>query len=72
MFDGLAHGLPFVASEGVGITVDRNPDAFADGLTALAKEYDTYAKKVNNFKEKLKWDVVERQHASLYQQVRKQ
>lgn len=79
MFDGLAHGLPFVASdlpffnefssEGLGIIVKRKPNAFADGLRTLAKEYDAYAKKVNNFKEKLKWDVVARQHASLYQQV---
>jgi len=79
MFDGLAHGLPFVASdlpffsefssEGLGITVKRKPDAFADGLKALAEEYDAYAKKVNNFKEKLKWDVIAKQHASLYQQV---
>jgi glycosyltransferase involved in cell wall biosynthesis len=79
MFDGLAHGLPFVASdlpffsefssEGLGITVKRKPDAFADGFKALAVEYDAYAKKVNNFKQKLNWDVIARQHSSLYQQV---
>jgi glycosyltransferase involved in cell wall biosynthesis len=79
MFDGLSHGLPFVASDlpffrefslqGLGITVKRKSNAFADGLTALANEYDVYSKKVNNFKEKLRWDVVAMQHASLYQQV---
>jgi glycosyltransferase involved in cell wall biosynthesis len=79
MFDGLAHGLPFVASdlpffsefssEGLGITVKRKPHTFADGLKALSKDYDAYAKKVNNFKEKLKWDVIARQHVSLYQQI---
>jgi glycosyltransferase involved in cell wall biosynthesis len=79
MFDGLAHGLPFVAtdlhffkefsSEGLGITVKRKPDGFADGLETLAKDYDIYVKKVNSFREKLKWDVIARQHALLYEQV---
>jgi hypothetical protein len=48
MFDGLVHGLPFVAtdldffkefsSKGLGITVKRKPDAFANGLVTLGKE----------------------------------
>jgi len=79
MFDGLAHGLPFVAtdlpffkefsSEGLGITVERKPDGFVDGLVTLAKDYDVYVKKVNSFREKLKWDAIARQHALLYEQV---
>jgi hypothetical protein len=79
MFDGLAHGLPFVAtnlpffkefsSEGLGITVKRKPDGFIDGLVTLAKDYDVYVKKVNSFREKLKWDAIARQHAILYEQV---
>jgi glycosyltransferase involved in cell wall biosynthesis len=79
MFDGLAHGLPFVASDlpffnefssqGLGITVKRKPDAFADGLVTLAQEYDKYAKRVNNFKENLKWDMIAAQHVLLYQQA---
>jgi glycosyltransferase involved in cell wall biosynthesis len=79
MFDGLAHGLPFVAtdlpffkefsSEGLGITVKRKPDEFVDGLGTLAKDYDIYVKKVNSFREKLKWDVIARQHALLYEEV---
>jgi hypothetical protein len=42
MFDGLAHGKPFIASDlpffkeysslGLGIAVKRKPDAFANGL----------------------------------------
>lgn len=79
MFDGLAHGLPFVAtdlpffkefsSEGLGITVKRKPDGFVDGLVTLAKDYDVYLKKVNSFREKLEWDAIARQHALLYEQV---
>lgn len=79
MFDGLGHGLPFVASDlpffrefasnGLGVTVERRPDAFADGLRALAREYDSYTKRVNHFKEKLKWDEIAAQHALVYQRV---
>ena len=64
--------LPFFrefASKGLGITVKRRPDAFADGLRTLAKEYNTYTKRVSDFKEKLKWDEVSAQHALVYQRV---
>lgn len=79
MSDGLGHGLPFVASDlpffrefaskGLGVIVKRRPDAFADGLRALSREYDTFAKRVNHFKEKLRWNVIATQHALLYQRV---
>src|SRR5581483_4940237 len=79
MFDGLAHSLPFVASDlpffkefsskGLGITVKRKPEAFAEGLKNLSRKYDTYTRKVNDFKEKLKWDVIATQHALLYQRA---
>jgi glycosyltransferase involved in cell wall biosynthesis len=76
MFDGLAHGLPFVAtdlgffkefsSKGLGITVKRSPAAFANALRALDKYYEGYLQRVSSFKEKLKWDIVAEQHASIY------
>jgi glycosyltransferase involved in cell wall biosynthesis len=79
MFDGLAHGLPFVASDlgffrefsskGLGITVKREPAAFAHALKALDKNYEAYSERVCRFKGKLKWDVVAAQHASLYRLV---
>jgi glycosyltransferase involved in cell wall biosynthesis len=79
MFDGFAHGLPFVASDlgffrefsskGLGITVKRDPAAFADALKALDKDYETYLQRVDNFKEKLKWDRIAAQHASVYRRV---
>jgi glycosyltransferase involved in cell wall biosynthesis len=79
MFDGLVHGLPFVASDlpffrefaskGLGVAVKRRPDAFADGLSTLARDYETYSKTVNNFKAQLKWDEIAAQHALVYQRV---
>ncbi len=79
MFDGIAHGVPFVASDlpffkefssmGLGVTVKRKPDAFAEGLVMLDKEYKAYADRVNKFKEKLRWDVVAKRHLLLYNRV---
>ena len=79
MFDGLAHGLPFVASDlpffkefsskGLGITVKREPAAFANGLITLDKDYGAYLEEVNHFRENLKWDLIAIQHSELYERV---
>lgn len=79
MFDGLAHGLPFVASDlpffkefsskGLGITVKREPAAFANGLITLDKDYGAYLEEVNHFREKLKWNLIAIQHSELYERV---
>jgi glycosyltransferase involved in cell wall biosynthesis len=79
MFDGLAHGLPFIAadleffrefsSKGLGITVKRNPEAFSKALVTLNNNYEYYAKNVILFKEKLKWYNIARNHISLYNQL---
>jgi len=76
MFDALAHGLPFVAtdlkffrefaSQGLGITVKRNPHAFSSGIKKLDRNYFKYAETVDAFKQKLKWNFVARQHSQLY------
>ena len=76
MFDALAHGLPFVAtdlkffrefaSQGLGITVKRNPHAFSSGIKKLDRNYFKYAETVEAFKQKLKWNFVARQHSQLY------
>ena len=52
MFDALAHGIPFIASDlgffkefsnqGLGVTVKRNPEAFSNGLRRLDKDYSCY------------------------------
>ena len=76
MFDGLAHGLPFVASDleffrefsaqGLGITVRRNPIAFSKGLVDLTSNYTGFRESVDIFKKKLSWNAVAIQHANLY------
>jgi glycosyltransferase involved in cell wall biosynthesis len=76
MFDALAHGIPFLASDlgffkefsnqGLGLTVKRNPESFSNGLKRLDKGYSSYVRSINAFKQKLKWNFVASQHASLY------
>ena len=76
MFDALAHGLPFVSSDlgffrefsaqGLGIAVKRSAAGFSNGIKLLDKNYDTYKEKANNFKTRLLWDSVAKQHESLY------
>ena len=76
MFDALAHGLPFIATDlgffkefsakGLGITVKRSAGDFSNGIKLLDKNYDAYKEKVNNFKSRLLWESVAKQHESLY------
>jgi glycosyltransferase involved in cell wall biosynthesis len=76
MFDALAHGLPFIATDldffrefshqGLGITVKRKPAEFARGLELLDDNYSHYAKAVNKFKGKLKWSYVAKEHIKIY------
>ena len=77
MFDALAHGLPFIATnlgffkefaaQGLGITVKRDPHEFSNGIKNLDRNYSSYTESINSFKQKLKWDFVASQHASIYQ-----
>lgn len=80
MFDGLAHGLPFVAtdlpffkefsSKGLGIIVKRKPAAFAKALnTPLDRDFNIYLREINSFRKKLKWDLIAMQHVELYDRV---
>jgi glycosyltransferase involved in cell wall biosynthesis len=76
MFDALAHGLPFVASDldffkgfaeiGLGIATKRKPVSFAKAITKLGDTYDKYSKAVDNFKQQLKWEFVTKQHLDIY------
>jgi glycosyltransferase involved in cell wall biosynthesis len=76
MFDALAHGLPFIATDlgffrefaaqGLGITVKRNPHEFFKAIKKLDTNYFKYAESVNAFKQKLKWNFVALQHSKLY------
>jgi glycosyltransferase involved in cell wall biosynthesis len=79
MFDALAHGLPFVASDlgffkefarkGLGIAVRRNPFEFSEALKMLESDYPHYKKEVERFKSNLNWDSVAKQHVEIYTQV---
>jgi glycosyltransferase involved in cell wall biosynthesis len=79
MFDALAHGLPFVATDleffrefskqGLGITDKRDPLEFSKGLDILTRNYSKYVEAVNMFKQKLKWDSVAKQHYRLYNNI---
>ena len=76
MFDSLAHRLPFVASDldffkefaemGLGITTKRDPVSFAKAIHELGDSYDKYSKSVDNFKQKLRWEFVTKQHIDIY------
>jgi glycosyltransferase involved in cell wall biosynthesis len=79
MFDALAHGLPFVASDlgffkefakkGLGIVVRRNPFEFSEALKMLESDYPHYKKEVERFKSNLNWDSVAKQHVEIYTRV---
>ena len=76
MFDALAHGLPFIATDldffrefaakGLGITAKRNPHEFSKGIKKLDRNYFKYAESVDAFKHNLKWNFIARQHSQLY------
>jgi glycosyltransferase involved in cell wall biosynthesis len=79
MFDALAHGLPFVASDlgffkefarkGLGIAVKRKPFEFSEALKMLESDYPHYKKEVERFKNNLNWDSVAKQHIEIYLRV---
>jgi glycosyltransferase involved in cell wall biosynthesis len=79
MFDALAHGLPFIAtdleffkefaSHGLGIAVKRNPSDFSKALGILAENYDKYQQAVNKFKENIKWSNIAKEHSNLYNYI---
>ena len=79
MFDALAHGLPFVAtdleffeefsSQGLGITVRRNSSEFSKALVTLDQQYDSYKESVGLFRKQLGWDVIAREHAKIYSSI---
>ncbi len=79
MFDALAHGLPFIASDleffrefssmGLGITVKRNPKLFAESLVDLDENYSQYSTAVESFKNKIKWNHVANVHVQLYENI---
>ncbi|MFL6476660.1 MAG: glycosyltransferase family 4 protein [Nitrososphaera sp.] len=80
MFDALAHGLPFVASNldffkefeamGLGLTAKRNPSSFVNAIEIIGKNYDRYSQAVSNFTPKLRWEYVAKQHVEIYNRAK--
>jgi glycosyltransferase involved in cell wall biosynthesis len=79
MYDGLAHGLPFISSKldffkefssmGLGIMVNRNPDEFSQALLKLKVDYKQYKDAVMNFRKNLLWKDVGNKHILLYNSI---
>lgn len=76
MFDALAHGLPFVASDlrffkefadmGLGIACKRTTKSFERSLSTLALEYDEYKKRVEQFRSKLPWSNIANKYIEFF------
>jgi glycosyltransferase involved in cell wall biosynthesis len=76
MFDALAHGLPFVASDlrffkefadmGLGIVCKRTTKSFERSISILASEYDEYKTRVEQFRSKLRWSTIANKHIEFF------
>jgi glycosyltransferase involved in cell wall biosynthesis len=79
MYDGLAHGLPFISSKleffkefsdmKLGIMVDRNPVEFSKALLKLEVDYKRYKDAVVNLRKDLLWKEVAKKHILLYNSI---
>jgi glycosyltransferase involved in cell wall biosynthesis len=79
MFDALAHGLPFIATDleffteyarkGLGITVKRDPNEFKKALIDLEVNYEYYCNSVNQFKLSLNWKNIADHHTNVYNSI---
>jgi glycosyltransferase involved in cell wall biosynthesis len=76
MFDGFAHGLPFISSNipffrefsdiGLGISARRDPNQFSRALLALEQNLERYKNTVEIFSKKLLWQDIANKHIILY------
>jgi len=79
MYDGLAHGLPFISSKleffkefsdmKLGIMVDRNPVEFSKALLKLEVDYKRYKDAVVNLRKDLLWKEVAKKHILIYNSI---
>ena len=79
MYDGLAHGLPFIASKleffkefsdmKLGMAVERNPIEFSKSLTKLATNYSEYKESVVSLRKHFVWKEVAKKHILLYKSI---
>jgi glycosyltransferase involved in cell wall biosynthesis len=76
MFDALAHGLPFVASDlrffkefadmGLGIVCKRTTKSYERSISTLALEYDEYKTRVEQFRSKLRWSNIANKYIEFF------
>jgi glycosyltransferase involved in cell wall biosynthesis len=76
MFDALAHGLPFIASNlrffkefadmGLGIVCNRDMQSFEQAIRNLATAYDEYKTRVEQFRSNLRWSNVAQKHVEFF------
>jgi glycosyltransferase involved in cell wall biosynthesis len=81
LFDALAHGLPFVASNleffrefeemQLGLTCNRNAKSFSDSIANLAGDYNRYKENVLRFNPKLRWSNIANDHIEFYSKLLK-
>ena len=79
MYDGLAHGLPFISSKleffkefsdmKLGMMVNRNPIEFSNSLGELKMNYKQYKDAVLNLRKHLLWKEVAKKHILLYNSI---
>ena len=79
MYDGLAHGLPFISSKleffkefsdmKLGIMVNRTPAEFSDSLLKLKMNYKVYKDAVVDQRKQLLWKEVAKKHIFLYNSI---
>jgi glycosyltransferase involved in cell wall biosynthesis len=79
MFDALAHGLPFIASDlqffrefaemGLGIICNRDIESFERSIRALALAYNEYKIRVEHFRSELQWSNVAKKHIEFFRSV---
>jgi glycosyltransferase involved in cell wall biosynthesis len=76
MFDALAHGLPFIASNlrffkefadmGLGIACNRDMQSFEQAIRNLATAYDEFKTRVEQFRSNLRWSNVAQKHVEFF------
>jgi glycosyltransferase involved in cell wall biosynthesis len=76
MFDALAHGLPFIASNlrffkefadiGLGIVCNRDMQSFEQAIRNLAMAYHKYKTRVEQFRSNLRWSNVAQKHVEFF------
>jgi glycosyltransferase involved in cell wall biosynthesis len=79
MFDGLGHGKPFVASDldffkefaskNLGIVSKRGPKAFEKEFLNLDKNYKSFEHNIKEFRKKISWDTISKQHIVVYDNI---